>query len=169
MCVCVDFFVWRKNHWTLRIWGVWMCFLAGFFWISKPPGTWDPMILRVKKELRFLACILSIFCECAWLELFFHRVSLVVDISNRSFWICVMGFMDFFNASFESRKKIPTKTPKRCSSSNVTPLQSSIWLVCWLCWIAYLLGMSCLGILCMWSGAGVLSRRGCLICFFTGG
>ena len=105
MCVCVDFFVWRKNHWTLRIWGVWMCFLAGFFWISKPPGTWDPMILRVKKELRFLACILSIFCECAWLELFFHRVSLVVDISNRSFWICVMGFMDFFNASFESRKK----------------------------------------------------------------
>ena len=32
-----------ENHWTLPVW----LLFAGFFWISRPPVTWDPMILKV--------------------------------------------------------------------------------------------------------------------------
>ena len=41
-----------KNHWTLQIWGVWMCFLQGSG-ISKPPDTWDPMILRANGKIKY--------------------------------------------------------------------------------------------------------------------
>ena len=36
-----------KNHWTLQKRGVWLCITQGSG-ISKPPGTWDPMILGVQ-------------------------------------------------------------------------------------------------------------------------